>query len=181
MKKIFCSVLPRITASFGLLTAMTLHATSGNATNMITNGDFELGVSNFTSDYTDYTGQIDRTGCASNTFGNPCTMAQEQYAVDTNSDDYDVPYFKSLGDHTSGWDGSAYTGRTGKYFISDASGDILLAPWISEQTINITSTTTVYRFEAWISDLNGDPGATAQPSLQFEIGDGTNWVAIGTP
>ena len=32
------------------------------AQNMIVNGDFESGASNFTSDYSDYTGQIDRTG-----------------------------------------------------------------------------------------------------------------------
>ena len=150
--------------------------------NMIANGDFELGVTNFSSDYVDYTGNINRTGCSPTSgYGNPCTMESEQYAVDTDSDTYDVPYFKALGDHTFGWDGSAYTGRTGKFFISDVSGDTSLAPWISEKTIVVDSISTTYRFEAWIADVNGDPGATAQPSLQFEIGDGTNWVAIGTP
>ena len=34
--------------------------------------------------------------------------------LNTNADDYDVPYFGSLGDHTTG---------TGKYFISDGTND----------------------------------------------------------
>ena len=65
------------------------------AQNMITNGDFENGVANFTSDYSDYTGQIDRTGCSDTggpgAYGNPCTIIAGQYAVGTVADAYDVP------------------------------------------------------------------------------------------
>ena len=82
------------------------------AQNMVSNGDFESGVTGFTSDYTDFTGQINRSGCSNSSgSGNPCTLQAGQYAVGTDADDYDVPYFLSLGDNTTG---------SGNYLIVDA-------------------------------------------------------------
>ena len=98
-------------------------------------------------------------------------MEYGQYAVDTNADDYNVPYFGSLTDHTTG---------TGKYYITDAGTNTAEAPWISEKTIIVSSTTATYRFEAYIADVNDDSGATALPQLSFELGDGTTWVPMGS-
>jgi hypothetical protein len=128
---------------------------------MINNGDFELGSVGFTSDYTDVTGQI--------TF--PNSMAFGDFAIDTDADIYNQTYFGSLGDHTTG---------TGKYFISDAGTNDAEAPWISEKTIIVSSTTATYRFEAYIADVNDDPNANDLPQLSFELGDGTTWVPLGS-
>ena len=66
-----------------------------DAQNIIESGDFESGVTGFTSDYINYTGQIDRTGFCPG-YGNPCTMERGQFAIGTNANEYNIPLFTLL-------------------------------------------------------------------------------------
>ncbi len=127
------------------------------AANLITNGDFSSGNSSFSSEYTYVTG-------ANSAF------PEGTYSVVTQASDVHVNWTTAF-DHTSG-------NASGKYFVANSSNDNTDVVWQSDSSVAITQANTNYRFEVYISTLVAlsDPG----PELQFQIGDGTTWIDLGS-
>ena len=94
-----------------------------SATNLVTNGDFELGNTGFTSSYT-YVGTPSSTGL----------WDQGKYAVVTSARDYHSN-FTNASDHTSG------SGT--KYFAANGGTDVNQAVWMSN-VLNVALANTVY-------------------------------------
>ncbi len=139
---------------------MALQAsTSTFATNLIVNGDFELGNSSFTSDYT----YRDR-------FAGPLTSPGY-----LDAGDYSV--WSDASQVHPGFSGSAYGGNY--FFIANGGTSTTAAVWQS-QAITVTTVGVAYRFQAFISSVV--PSNFAPPSLEFEISsdNGTSWSGLGS-
>jgi hypothetical protein len=131
-----------------------------NAQNLVGNGDFEAGNVGFSSDYI----------YNSITAG---ALDQGSYAVAARGLDVHTAWQNGY-DHTKG-------DATGLYFIANGSSNTSDVVWRSNSAITVTAG-TAYRFEAYIRTeyfINSGLGAAA-PSLKFQLGDGTNWVDLGT-
>ncbi len=130
------------------------------AQNQIYNGDFQLERTGFTTDYW-YNGgdcQIEGT-----------------YTV-TNYSRNAHPSFAAAYDHTLG-------NSSGRMFVANGSYDITNVVWQSTSAITVQAGQE-YRFEAYLASFSGiNTGAAdgnGYPKLKFQIGDGTNWVDLGT-
>jgi len=126
------------------------------AQNLILNGNFSSGNSNFTSQYTYVTG----SGSA-----NP----EGVYSVVTQANDVHNAWGNYF-DRTSG-------NSSGRYFVANASADITKTVWQSN-LLNVSQANTPYRFEAYLMAIY--PLENNYPSLSFEIGNGTTWTTMGT-
>jgi hypothetical protein len=138
----------RVVVFFSLLAALIV---SGRA-NLIVNGSFESGNTNFSSDY------------AYKVPDSPGYMDAGEYSV-----------IQSLDQVHAIWAGagslSAQSGTN--YFVANGSANNTLSPWMQTITVNpgdITTSTTnapvYYRFEAYIASVYP---AGAQPQLAFEM------------
>lgn len=139
---------------------MALQAsTSTFATNLIVNGGFEAGNTNFSSDYN----YRDR-------FAGPLTSPAY-----LDAGDYSV--WSDASQVHPGFSGSAYSGNY--FFIANGGTSTTAAVWQS-QAITITQTGVAYRFQAFISSVV--PSNFAPPSLEFEISSdsGTTWSGLGS-
>ena len=126
------------------------------AQNLILNGNFSSGNSNFTSQYTYVTG----SGSA-----NP----EGVYSVVTKANDVH-PAWGNYFDRTSG-------NSSGRYFVANASSDTTKTVWQSN-LLNVSQANTPYRFEAYLMSIY--PLENNYPRLSFEIGNGTSWTTMGT-
>ena len=130
--------------------------------NLIVNGSFEDGNTNFTSDYTFWP------------IGTPGSMPDGNYSVVTNATQVHQ-FWSSLG---------AYSGTN--YLVANGSEDTSLSPWI--QTINVnpgdiivttdTNAPVYYRFEAYIASVFPDN----PPRLSFEmsLNNSGEWQTLAT-
>ncbi len=121
-------------------TTFTVTVTSLDDVNLITNGDFNAGFSNFTSDY------IPGTGGAFGLLSN-----EGEYAVSTNPS-LTHTNFASCGDHTGGGNMMVVNGA------GTANQDVLC------QTVNVTPFTD-YAFSAWVMSVISE----APAQLQFSV------------
>lgn len=139
-----------------------MHSHVAFAENLISNNGFENGYTGFSSDYSSSQGvTCDNSNCLDK---------EGWYAVGSDPGDYRAD---------TNFDGtSAHSGT--EFFMANGNSTTTSSVWRSYNLISITQTNAQYRFEAYIASLiqvslPGSPG----PDLQFEIGDGTNWVALG--
>jgi len=132
-------------------------ASAANAVNLIPNGDFELGATGFSSDYTN--------SPASNT-------DEGQYTVRTDPYPWN-PNFVSVGDHTTG---------TGQMLVVNGAPIADQVVWQSGP-IGITSATD-YFFEAFVMNVCCNPnyqGGNSPPVLTFSISlDGGLPIVLNT-
>ncbi|MEJ2117015.1 MAG: autotransporter domain-containing protein [Alphaproteobacteria bacterium] len=139
-----------------------LHGHVAFAENLVSNNGFENGYSGFTSDYTSSEGLT----CG----GSNCLDQEGWYAVGDDPGDYRSD---------SNFDGtSAHSGT--EFFMSNGGSTTTSSVWRSRNLVSVTQAFVQYRFEAYIASLvtvyiHNEPG----PDLEFEIGDGTNWLALG--
>jgi hypothetical protein len=139
---------------------MALQAsTSTFATNLVVNGGFEAGNTNFSSDY-NYRDRF------AGPLTSPAYLAAGDYSVWSDANQV----------HPS-FSGSAYSGNY--FFIANGGTSTTDAVWQS-QAITITQTGVAYRFQAFISSVV--PSNFAPPSLVFEISSnsGTTWSGLGS-
>ena len=127
----------------------------GDGSNLIKNGNFQSGNTNFTSAY----GYVAPAARALYPEGLYSIVAQASQVHDAFSSSFD----KTLG--TS----------SGKFLVANAAPDTTKTVWQSSP-IGVSQANSPYRFEAYITKVHGDN----PPSLVFEIGDGTNWQSLGT-
>lgn len=128
-----------------LAAGVFLVAGIGSAVNLIPNGDFSLGNTQFSSDYT----FVAFTPC-----GN---TAENQYTVGTNPAVWNCnPIVSSVGDHTTG---------TGNMFIGNG-GNTGLRVWFTSAPIPVVPSTT-YFFEAWILNWSSTSVGTEAAQLTF--------------
>lgn len=130
-------------------------SSNGFAVNLVPNGDFEAGLTGFTSDYT----------LAS---GTPSSLVPgSTYLVGPNPSLYHGG-FASYGDHTTG---------SGKMLIANGSADTSDYVWQTSVSIAVTQN-TLYYFEAWMSSAH----ASSPAMLSFQlVGDFSNaTLGIGT-
>lgn len=120
-----------------------------HAQNLILNGNFSSGNTDFSSQYTYVTG----SGSA-----NP----EGVYSVVTKANDVHNAWGNYF-DRTSG-------NSSGRYFVANASADITKTVWQSN-LLNVAQINTPYRFEAYLMSIY--PLENNYPSLSFEIGNGT--------
>ena len=106
--------------------------------------------------------------------GGDC-QAEGTYTV-TNYSKNAHPYFAAGYDHT-------YGNTSGRMFIANGSYDITNVVWQSNSAMTVQSGQE-YRFEAYLASFSGINTSAADgngyPKLKFQIGDGTNWVDLGT-
>ncbi len=121
-------------------TTFTVTVTTLDDVNLITNGDFNAGFSNFTSDY------IPGTGGAFGLLSN-----EGEYAVSTNPS-LTHTNFASCGDHTGGGNMMVVNGA------GTANQNVLC------QTVNVTPFTD-YAFSAWVMSVISE----APAQLQFSV------------
>ena len=125
--------------------------------NLVTNGDFTAGNTGFTSDY--------RLGLpvggASSVYGS------ESYSITASAGNVHGSW-AHFPDHTTGT-------SAGRYLVANGSSDVTKTVWQST-LITVASAKTPYRFEAWISSVY----PLAPSILTFEIGNGSDWVELGT-
>ena len=130
------------------------------AQNQIYNGDFQLGDTGFTTDYLYADGICTSEG----------TYAVAITSYSTHSS------FAFAYDHT-------YGNTSGKMFVANGSYDITNVVWQSNSAMTVQSGQE-YRFEAYLASFSGINTSAADgngyPKLKFQIGDGTNWVDLGT-
>ena len=131
---------------------------SGCTANLITNGDFSSGNTDFSSSYNYVTGA-------------DSAFPEGTYSVVTQADDVHNSW-TSAWDHTSG-------DVAGKYFVANSSPDTNKVVWQSSSPVSITQVNTNYRFEIWISTLFAVGPGSPGPELQFQLGDGTTWINMG--
>lgn len=129
---------------------------SNAAVNLIPNGDFELGVSGFASDYL----------LASGLPGS--LVPEDTFYVGPDPFLYH-PSFTSFGDHTTGH---------GKMLIANGSADITDDVWETTAAIPVTPD-TLYYFEAWIASVYPVSPALLSFELDGNISDAV--VGIGSP
>lgn len=118
-----------------LLAAFALAATSANAAELITNGDFSAGNTGFT---TTYNYQVD-------------TASQGLYFLDTNAHNQ-CSCWVDLADHTSG---------TGKYLQGDGAPTGLD---FFDETVAVVANTD-YTLSYWATQLGGGPQATLSAQI----------------
>lgn len=145
MSKILKSV-----SSLSILTVVLGAMGEASAANLVPNGDFSLGDTGFTTDYTVADG------------GSSSLYPEGYYYVGTNPALYHN-LFTSYGDHTSG---------TGNMLIANGSPDTTSDVWRTASAITVTPN-TLYYFEAWISSAH----ATSPAALTFAL-DGDSSDAI---
>ena len=130
------------------------------AQNQIYNGDFQSGYTGFTTDYWYDGGDCYTEG----------TYAVAITSTSTHSS------FAFAYDHT-------YGNTSGRMFVANGSYDITNVVWQSNSAMTVQSGQE-YRFEAYLASFSGINTSAADgngyPKLKFQIGDGTNWVDLGT-
>lgn len=130
----------------------TVRSKVTDGTNLVTNGDFELGNAGFTSEYNYFL------------LGSASQINQGQYSITNNAKLYNIG-FGECGDHPG----------TGQMLIADgASGNgVAKRAIVWKQTITVEKNTD-YIFSTWMTNVatNG-----VSSSLSFSI----NGVVIGTP
>lgn len=130
--------------------AGVMGTTADAAVNLVPNGDFELGVTGFTTGYTLVSGAFDSLG------------PESSYYVGTNPALYHG-LFSSYGDHTSG---------SGNMMIINGSPNTAIDVWRTASSIAVTPG-TLYYFEAWISSTH----PTSPASLTFALdGDASDAI-----
>jgi len=130
---------------------LTSQATSLAGVNLIINGDFELGNTGFTTDYT---------------YSPTSTIPEETYTVDFNPHNTN-PYFGSYGDHTTG---------AGKMMVTN--GNIRPGVIVWQQSIQVVPNTN-YVFSVWLSKCY--PPSPAQLEFYInDISIGTSFVPGAT-
>lgn len=130
---------------------------SGAPINLVTNGDFEAGNTDFASSYA--------YAPASNT-------AEAQYTVRTNPNPWNT-FFISAGDHTSG---------TGNMFVGNGSPTAGSLVWGTSANISV-SPNTDYFFEAWAMNVCCTPNYTGPNSpaiLEFAVVGDLTTASLGT-
>jgi sugar lactone lactonase YvrE len=127
----------------------------GEGGNLIRNGNFQSGNTNFTSAY----GYVAPDAKALYPEGLYSIVAQASQVHDAFSTSYD----KTLGT------------ASGKFFVANAAPDTTKTVWQS-MPIGVSQANSPYRFEAYITKVHRDN----PPSLVFEIGNGTTWQSLGT-
>lgn len=130
----------------GLVFASCLFASESNGANLVANGDFSLGNTQFGSDY------------AFSAF-TPCNnTAENQYTVGTDPAVWNCnpSLVVSVGDHTTG---------TGNMLIANG-GNTSLRVWFTTTPIAVTPNTT-YFFEAWILNWSTTSVGTDAARLTF--------------
>jgi len=127
----------------------------GEGGNLIRNGNFQSGNTNFTSAY----GYIAPAARALYKEGLYSVVAQASQVHDAFSTSFD----KTL------------TNSSGRFFVANAAPDTTKTVWQS-MPIGVSQANSPYRFEAYITKVHGDN----PPSLVFEIGNGTTWQSLGT-
>jgi PEP-CTERM motif len=138
------------TASGILLLGLGL-ATTADATELVTNGDFSAGDTGFSSDYTDVTGNGPGAGPFNN--GEYSIGTDPSQAPDRFGD------WQSFGDHTTG---------TGNMLIADgAPNQTPIRVWY-EAGITL-SASTIYNFSFSDHEVQGGTGPSAD--LVFEVND----------
>jgi hypothetical protein len=143
---------------------------NASATNLITNGDFEIWDlwndtrdKGFTSDYYyrqfEYNYQRGGSG-----------LIPGAFVIVTQASDAHYDWLSGFYDHTLG-------NSSGHYFVANGSTDTNAIPWES-RAITVSQTHTPYRFEAWIANVFS--ADFSKPRLSFQIGDGmTAWTNLG--
>jgi hypothetical protein len=134
------------------LTFATL-SSSSFAANLVINGNFEAGLTGFTSDYT----------LVSSTPGS--LLPASVYLVGPNPSLYHSG-FASYGDHTTG---------TGNMLIANGSNDITDFVWRTTAAIPVTPNTDYY-FEAWMSSAI----STSPAVLSFQLAGDVSNATLGT-
>lgn len=140
-----------------LLTLGALAAPAVAAPNLVANGDFEMGNTDFTSDY--------------NYVASPGAYAlypEKAYAVGTNAANYHN-LWASYGDHTSG---------RGNYMILNGDPNAGSNVWTSNLIALAPGT---YSFTAYVANscCNGNFGGNnATPDLTFSRTDGNGMIAV---
>ena len=122
--------------------------------NLVLNGDFQQGNTNFTTDYT------------YNVRDSSSLLAEGSYHVVANAQNAH-PFWASVVDHTFG-------NAAGKFLVANGSANTNQAVWKSIP-ISVTQSNVPYRFEAYITSVY----PSTPPQLSFEIGDGTHWTPLG--
>lgn len=64
--------------------------------------------------------------------------------------------------------------------MANGSSDTTDVVWQTDSLISVTQAGTAYRFEAYVTTLYPVSVGAPGPSLTFQLGDGTNWVNLGT-
>ena len=132
------------------------------AKNSIINGDFQSGVSGFSTDYAISTAGIKADEC-------------EEGEYDVKLRAYDVhSLWTTAYDHTNSID-SNISEAQGLYFVANAGDSATDTVWQSDSTVSV-SAGDAYRFEAYLMAVH----PTNPPALKFQLGDGKNWVDLGT-
>lgn len=127
------------------------------ASNLISNGDFQLGNTGFTTSYT---------------YSVVPNIEPGLYAVPTRANDVHS-YWTSQYDHTFG-------NSSGKYFVANGSSNSSDVVWQSTSGITVKAG-QAYRFEAYLMSLiGGNPVSVHYPIVKFQLGDGATWVDLGT-
>lgn len=140
----------------GLVLGFLLSA-AGNCAdpnNLISNPDFELGNTGFSSDYT-YTAIP--------------TAGEAMYSVVPSAHDVHGAW-TTAPDHTA-------VGVN--YFVANGSADNSLAVWYTTDPILVSQPDTAYRFEAYLTSVYTVTAADS-PILTFQVGNGTDWFDMGT-
>jgi hypothetical protein len=141
-----------------LIAAVVLFSIDTRAVNLVENGDFESGVSGFTTDYSSYTNGVSATVCDAAEYG-------------VSSSAYNIhPAWANTPDHTAA--GSLY-------FIANGSADTSAVVWQSANAIVIDQAATAYRFEAWITSVYDVSAGAPGPELTFQVGNGSTWFDMG--
>jgi hypothetical protein len=128
-----------------------------HAQNLILNGNFSSGNTNFTSSY------------PYNVLNSGPELVEGAYSVVTKASDVHFAWGNYF-DRTSG-------NSSGRYFVANASADITKTVWQSN-LLNVSQANTPYRFEAYLMSIY--PYENNYPRLSFEIGNGTSWTTMGT-
>ncbi len=125
----------------------------GFATNLVSNGGFESGYDDFSSNYTQCTEEDD-------------LVNEGYYAVDT-SPDSEAHHYRSDGAFTA----VPYEGT--QFFMANGSNDATDVVWTPDNLLSVVEADTAYRFEAYLCSLVAVGGGMAAPNLVFKLGDGT--------
>jgi hypothetical protein len=157
------TIRPAVLALAGGLAVVA--ASDAGATNLIVNGGFELGISGFASDYTQWTPAYNDPDWQK-------WVGADQYTVWSNAAEVHGNFI-----------GTAQSGA--QFFIANGGDDTSKAVWQS-QAFSVTQVGVSYRFEAYVSSLVS-PGEIfgspiVPPSLVFEISsdNGSSWTGLGS-
>jgi hypothetical protein len=142
----------------GVVIGLGMFAVSQASANLVINGDFEAGVSGFTSGYGNVTGTAG--GLASGGDDPVHQSGEGLYAVGTDPNFYHSA-FTTVGDHTSGH---------GNMMIVNGSTVPDKNVWAGTLSSDLVAGKT-YQFSAWVMNVyhDGQPGHE-DGNLQFSIG-----------